>query len=63
MTNICTILFFSKNRANTETHSFADIYAIRILDEGNYDSSPVELAELSMRKDYVSLTFIKSKIK
>ena len=32
--------FFSKNRANTETHSFADIYGIRILEEGNNNSLP-----------------------
>ena len=106
MTNVCTILFFSKNCANTESHSFADIYAVRILDKGNYHSSPAllqlvlvpskhqfplatgtecvemeiliypqnfgtpaklskiaELAKLSLGKDYVSLTFIKSKIK
>ena len=31
---ICHI-FFSKNCANTETHSFADIYAIQIFDERN----------------------------
>ena len=28
-------IFFGKNWANTETHSFADAYVIRILDEGN----------------------------
>ena len=32
--------FFSKNCANTETLSFADIYALRILDEGNNHSLP-----------------------
>ena len=32
------IFFFSKNCANTETQSFADIYAIRILDKGNNHS-------------------------
>ena len=30
--------FFSKNCAITETLSFADIYALRILDEGNNHS-------------------------
>ena len=30
---------FSKNCANTETHSFADIYAIRTLDNGDNHSS------------------------
>ena len=34
---------FSKNCANTETHSFADIYAIRILDKGNNHSLPALL--------------------
>ena len=33
-------IFFSENCANTETHSFADIYAIRILDEGNNHPLP-----------------------
>ena len=28
-------IFLSKNGADTETHSFADIYAIRIFNEGN----------------------------
>ena len=28
-------IFFSENSTNTETHSSADIYAIRIFDEGN----------------------------
>ena len=31
---------FSKNCTNTETHTFADIYAIRILDKGNNHSLP-----------------------
>ena len=34
------IFFFSKNCASTETGSFADIYAIRILDKGNNHSLP-----------------------
>ena len=29
--------------ASVQTHSFVDIYAIRILDEGNYHSSPALL--------------------
>ena len=36
-------IFLSKKCANTETHSFADMYAIRILDEGNNYSSPALL--------------------
>ena len=36
-------IFFSKNCTNTETYSFADIYAIRILDEGNNNSLPALL--------------------
>ena len=36
-------IFPRKNRANTETQSFANIYAIRILDEGNDHSSLVLL--------------------
>ena len=32
-------IFFIKNCANTEPHSFADMYAIWILDEGNNHSS------------------------
>ena len=40
MTDKCAIFFFGKNCANTETHSFADMYAIRISDEGNNHSSP-----------------------
>ena len=31
--------FFSVRETDTETHSFADMYAIRILDEGNHHSS------------------------
>ena len=33
-------IFFSKNYANAQTHSFTDIYAIRILDERNDHSLP-----------------------
>ena len=29
------LISLSENCANTETHSFADFYAIRILDKGN----------------------------
>ena len=36
-------IFFSKNCANTETHSFDDIHAIRILDSGNNHSLPAVL--------------------
>ena len=32
--------FFSVKEDHTETHLFADMYAIRILDEGNNHSSP-----------------------
>ena len=35
--------FFSKDFANTETHSFADIYPIRILDKENNHSLPALL--------------------
>ena len=34
---------FSKYCANRETHSFADIYTIRILDKGNNHSLPALL--------------------
>ena len=30
--------FFSKNCANTESHSFADIWTTQIFDEGNNNS-------------------------
>ena len=36
-------IIFSKNCANTETYSFADMYATRMLYEGNYHSSPALL--------------------
>ena len=36
-------IVFSKNWANTETHSSVDIYAIQILNEGDNHSSPVLL--------------------
>ena len=39
--------FFSKNCTNTETHSFADIYATRILDEEN-DHSFLRLVWLAL---------------
>ena len=34
--------YFSKNCTNTETYSFADIYAIRSSDEGNKNSLPAQ---------------------
>ena len=36
-------IFFTKNGASTERHSFADIYVIRILDEVNNHSLPALL--------------------
>ena len=36
-------IFLNKNCANTETHSFANIYAIQIFDEGNNHSLPALL--------------------
>ena len=36
-------IFSAKNGVSTERHSFADIYAIRILDEGNNHSLPERL--------------------
>ena len=36
-------IFLSKNYANTETHSFANIYAIRIFCKGNNHSLPALL--------------------
>ena len=36
-------MFLRKNCANTETHSFANIYASQISDEGNNHSLPALL--------------------
>ena len=39
-------IFLRKNCANTESDSFADIYAIRILSKGNNHSLPALLQSL-----------------
>ena len=42
-------IFFSKNCANTETLSFVDIYAVRILDEEYNHSLPALTLKLTSR--------------